>query len=206
MRVLAIDPGYDRCGIAVIERVNSKEHVVHSQCFVTDRTRTFPERLTSIGTEVERILTVHKPDMVAIEALYWGTNQKTAMGVAEVRGMLIYLTGKARLPLYEYTPPQVKTGVTGDGRSDKIQVTAMVKRLVKLPPGKRHDDEYDAIALGLTCLASVRFPTHVATIPPASILTEHYHFGTKRWFKIRLVRSRAKVPHTAASVVVQTEN
>lgn len=159
MRVLAIDPGYDRCGIAVLERVKGKEQVVHSQCFMTDRSQTFPQRLTTIGTEVERILMVHKPEMVALEALYWGSNQKTAMGVAEVRGMLIYLIGKAKLPLYEYTPPQVKTGVTGDGRSDKVQVTAMVKRLVKLSPGKRHDDEYDAIALGLTCLASVRFPT-----------------------------------------------
>ena len=160
MKVLAIDPGYDRCGIAVLERVNAKEHVLHSQCFITDRTQTFPLRLTSIGVEVERIFTIYKPELVALEALYWGTNQKTAMGVAEVRGMLIYLTGRAKLPLYEYTPLQVKSGVTGDGRSDKRQVTEMVRRLVKLPSGRRHDDEYDAIALGLTCLASVRFPAH----------------------------------------------
>ena len=161
MKVLAIDPGYDRCGIAVLERVNAKEQVLHSQCFITDRTQTFPFRLTAIGIEVERLLMIYKPDMVALEALYWGSNQKTAMGVAEVRGMLIYLAGKAGLPLYEYTPLQVKAGVTGDGRSDKRQVTEMVRRLVKLPPtpGRRHDDEYDAIALGLTCLASVRFPS-----------------------------------------------
>lgn len=158
MRVLAIDPGYDRCGIAVIDRVNGRELVVHSQCFTTERTAEFPVRLAAIGREVERLIAVHKPELVALEKLYFNTNQKTAMGVAEVRGMLLYLAARAGLPVHEYTPPQVKQGVTGNGHSDKAQVTAMVKRLVKLPPGKRHDDEYDAIALGLTCLASVRFP------------------------------------------------
>lgn len=157
MRILAIDPGYDRCGIAIIERVRGKEHVVHSQCFITQRKCDFPTRLNAIGSEIERLIAIHQPEMVALEQLYFNTNQKTAMGVAEVRGMLIYLAGRANLKIFEFTPPQVKVGVTGNGRSDKKQVTAMVKRLVKLPPGKRHDDEYDAIALGLTCLASIHF-------------------------------------------------
>jgi len=157
MRVIAIDPGYDRCGLAILERVNGKEIVVHSDCLVTERGSSFPVRLAQIGEEVERLLMIHKPEIAALEQIYFNTNQKTAMGVAEVRGMLIYIFAKARLPLYEFTPPQVKAGVTGNGRSDKAQVTAMVKRLVKLPPGRRHDDEYDALALGLTCLASVRY-------------------------------------------------
>lgn len=154
MRVLAIDPGYDRCGLAVLERVRGKEHVLHSQCFITDRSAPFSERLGALGAEVLRLFTVYRPDGVALEKLYFGTNQKTAMGVSEVRGMLMYLTSAKKLPLFEFTPAQVKTGVTGSGRSDKTQVAAMVKRLVTLPKGNRHDDEYDAIALGLTCLAT----------------------------------------------------
>lgn len=157
MKILAIDPGYDRCGIAIVERINGKESVLHSQCLITKRGDNFPSRLLVIGDEVRRLIEIYKPEAGALEQIYFNTNQKTAMGVAEVRGMLIYLIASAHLPLYEFTPAQVKQGVTGSGRSDKMQVTAMVRQLVKLPPGKRHDDEYDAIALGLTCLASIRY-------------------------------------------------
>ena len=156
MKILAIDPGYDRCGIALVERVNGRESVLYSECLVTRRGDSFSARLLSIGDEVRRLIEVYKPEAGALEQIYFNTNQKTAMGVAEVRGMLIYLIASARLPLYEFTPAQVKQGVTGSGRSDKMQVTAMVRQLVKLPPGKRHDDEYDAIAVGLTHLACQR--------------------------------------------------
>ena len=156
MRVLSVDPGYDRVGIAVLERVKDKETLLHSDCFVTKRFDEFSNRLISIGEEVERVIMIYKPEALALEKLFFTNNQKTAMGVAEVRGMLMYIGKKAKLSLFEYTPLQVKQGVTGSGASDKIQVSDMVTRLLKLPAKKRRDDEYDAIALGLTCLASAR--------------------------------------------------
>lgn len=157
MRVLAIDPGYERVGIAVLEQsAGNKESVVYSDCFKTPSTLSFHERLHHIGKEIERCIATFSPEACAIEKLYFNSNQKTAMQVSEARGMMLYVFTKNQLPVYEYTPLQVKVAVTGHGRSDKKQVTAMVERLVSLTKGTRHDDEYDAIAVGITCLASER--------------------------------------------------
>lgn len=156
MIVLAIDPGYDRVGIALLTRNKNGEELLHSSCLVTSRTNTFEERLFSIGVEIEKLIETFKADTAALERLYFNSNQKTAMRVAEVRGMLLYLAQKHGLRVYEYTPAEVKAGVTGSGRGGKKAVEFMVTRLLNLAPQRRHDDEYDAIALGLTCLASVR--------------------------------------------------
>jgi crossover junction endodeoxyribonuclease RuvC len=90
---------------------------------------------------------------MALENLFISNNQKTAMRVAEVRGMLIYLAKRNNLNVVEMTPLQIKLAVTGNGKSDKDQVTKMVHMLIKLPEKKRLDDEYDAIALGLAYFA-----------------------------------------------------
>jgi crossover junction endodeoxyribonuclease RuvC len=78
------------------------------------------------------------------------------MNVSAVRGMLLYLAARSNLPAHEYTPLQVKVAITGNGRSDKAGIALMVPRLVGMQPGKRLDDELDAIAVGITCLASIR--------------------------------------------------
>src|SRR6185369_17293748 len=104
----------------------------------------------------ERLIKKHKPDCVALENLYFDTNAKTAMNVSAVRGMLLYVAASHQLPTHEYTPLQVKVATTGYGKSDKAAVGVMVARLVALPKGRRLDDELDAIAVGITCLASIR--------------------------------------------------
>lgn len=154
--VLAIDPGYDRVGIALLKRAHQGGELVYSTCLITSREKTFEERLHEIGETTQDLIECFNPNCLALERLYFNSNQKTAMHVAEVRGMLIYLAQHHTLNIYEYTPAEIKVGVTGNGRSDKQAVSLMVTRLLNLPPKKRHDDEYDAIALGLTCLASVR--------------------------------------------------
>jgi crossover junction endodeoxyribonuclease RuvC len=156
MIVLAIDPGYDRVGIALLKRTESGEKLLYSECLLTSRERTFEERLFSIGTTIEKLIEKFNVDTMALERLYFNSNQKTAMRVAEVRGALLFLAQKHTLRICEYTPAEVKVGVTGSGRGDKRAVALMVNRLLKLPPQKRYDDEYDALALGLTCLASIR--------------------------------------------------
>ncbi len=153
MRVLSIDPGYERIGIAVIESSAPKESVLYSDCMRTSPKDPFPDRLKQVGLEVERLLSLYTPDAVALEQLFFNTNQKTAMHVAEVRGALLYIARKAGIKTYEYTPLQVKIAILGYGRGEKKQVIAMVERLVTLPQSSRLDDEYDAIAVGLTCLA-----------------------------------------------------
>lgn len=156
-RVLAFDPGFERLGVAVIEKEKSKEILIYSACIRTDAKLPFSQRLLVLGKEVETLIKKWKPSAVALEDVYFAKNAKTAMKVAEVRGMLVYITATHKLALFEYTPLQVKVAITGWGRSDKRAVAAMVPRLLVLPPRKRLDDEMDAIAVGLTCLACEKF-------------------------------------------------
>ncbi len=159
MKILAIDPGYDRLGIAVLEKQNGKEIALFSACVVTDKKQTASERLAYIGGEIKKAIVVWKPEALATETLFLFSNQKTAFRVAEARGVILYEAARAGLPVFEYTPLQIKIAVTGYGRSDKAQVTDMVKKLVALSHKKRFDDEYDAIAIGLTFLATEKFST-----------------------------------------------
>lgn len=158
VRVLSVDPGYDRLGVAVIERnVGGKERLLYSACIETPKTDEFSARLKALGEEFERIIETYSPGIFASETLFFTKNQKTALLVAGARGVLTYLAEKHGLSVFEYTPLQIKIAVTGYGKSDKQQVTAMVERLIAVEKPIRHDDEYDAIAVGLTCLASERF-------------------------------------------------
>lgn len=148
--LLAIDPGFERLGIAVLRKDIGSEELLYSQCFKTSRGLTHPERLCLIGEEVEKMIKKYSPDSLAIEKLFFNTNQKTAVGVAEARGVIIYMASKWSLKVFEYTPLQVKVAITGYGRSEKRQMMTMVSKLLKIPIGKKSDDEFDAIAVGLT--------------------------------------------------------
>ncbi len=153
MRVLAIDPGYDRLGVAVMEYQNGKEHLIFSTCVLTDKKNELVDRLYTIGCTVSDLITLHQPDTVAIETLFFNKNIKTAIGVAQARGIIMYLAKKADCTVYEFGPQEIKVAVTGYGNSDKAAVFAMVTRLVPHVPLHALDDEYDAIAVGITCLA-----------------------------------------------------
>jgi crossover junction endodeoxyribonuclease RuvC len=152
MKILGVDPGYDRIGVAIID----EDTILFSDCFVTNKNSLFEDRLYEIIKKFNDLLEKYEPELVALEKLFFNTNQKTAMRVAEVRGALISSIKARGLPLEEYTPPQIKIAVTGYGRSTKQQVAHMVERLLKLEDKKRLDDEYDAIAVALTCKASFR--------------------------------------------------
>ena len=157
MIIISIDPGYERLGIAVLEKKpKSKDLLIYSECFKTSAKLTHHERLTLIGNKVKEVIKKYKPEALAIETLFFSTNQKTVMAVAEARGTLVYCASSLGLNVYEYTPLQVKIAVTGYGRSEKSQVIAMVKRLINRDQNKKSDDEFDAVAIGLTHLASVR--------------------------------------------------
>ena len=154
MKILAIDPGFERVGIAVLERnVGKKDEVAYSACFKTSAKIPFHERLTAIGSEVEKVIKKYKPIALAIEKLYFTTNQKTVMGVSEARGVIIYSASRNGLLIFEYTPPQIKVAVTGYGKADKNMVMTMVSKLINIKTKSKSDDELDAIAIGLTCFA-----------------------------------------------------
>lgn len=154
MRILGIDPGYDRLGIAVIDKLpRGKEALIYSACFQTSAKDAIYARLAAIGAEIVRILDEHSPDALAIENLFITKNQKTAMRVSEARGIIIYEAARRGIPVHEYSPVEIKSAVTGDGTSDKERMIKMTRLLLKLPDKKTVDDEYDAIAVALTLSA-----------------------------------------------------
>ncbi|MEN9413541.1 MAG: crossover junction endodeoxyribonuclease RuvC, crossover junction endodeoxyribonuclease RuvC [Candidatus Parcubacteria bacterium] len=156
MRTIAIDPGFGRCGVAIVEKENGTPRLLASLCIETTAKLPFPERLGIVLEECEKLIDTYKPTALALEKLYFSNNQKTAMQVAEVRGGLIGLGARYGLALSEYTPGEIKSAVTGNGRADKTQIAKMIPLLIKLNKPIRLDDEYDAIAVGLTHLARVR--------------------------------------------------
>lgn len=155
MRVLAIDPGYGRCGIALIEREGMRDTLRYSACIETSPALDFTDRLRVIIDHIERIMHTHAPTALAIEKLYFKANRTTAMRVAEVRGAILSAAGARGMTIHEYGPGEIKVAIAGDGRADKKQMARMIHMLMKIE-GARIDDEYDAIAIGLTHLARAR--------------------------------------------------
>lgn len=156
MNVIAIDPGYDRVGIAVLEKKNGKEKVIFSECFFSDKKQDINLRIMSIGKRVADIIHTYNPEFCAIEGLFFSKNTKTALKVAEARGVIIFQALSHNIPVYEYMPNQIKVAVVGHGGADKKDILSMVSRLVEIDDRIRIDDELDAIAIGLTFLASYR--------------------------------------------------
>jgi len=157
MRILGIDPGYDRLGLAVVEGDPSRPTVVWSDC-VTPAKGPMEERLAAVEAAVRDAITTYAPDALALESLFFSVNKKTAMQVAEARGAVLSAAGTAGLAVREFSPGTVKLAVTGDGRADKVAVARMIPKLVSLLPRKRLDDELDAIAVAICGLASSRSP------------------------------------------------
>jgi crossover junction endodeoxyribonuclease RuvC len=150
-RILGIDPGFDRLGVCVLDKEGSKETLMFSTCIATSKKDSFEKRLLVIGEELTCILEKYKPSELAIETLFFTTNQKTIITVAEVRGICIYLSHKYGLSIHEYSPPQIKVAVTGYGKATKEDVAVMVPKILgKVLKIKTLDDEVDAIAIALT--------------------------------------------------------
>lgn len=164
MRVLAFDPGYERLGAAVLEkRTDDKrglrggsEILLHSECIRTSPKLKFNERLRDLGAAAEALIEKWKPECIALEEVFFEKNAKTAMQVAEVRGALMYIAAARGLTVHHYSPGEVKIAVTGYGASTKSAIALMIPKLLSLSPRTRLDDELDAIAVGITCLASLR--------------------------------------------------
>ncbi|MEK7531961.1 MAG: crossover junction endodeoxyribonuclease RuvC [Patescibacteria group bacterium] len=154
MRILSVDPGYDKLGFAILEERERKPFLVHSECFRTKREMCFEERLFFLGKRCAFLIEKYSPEEFAMETLFFSNNAKTAMHVAEVRGALLYLAMEKRLLVFEYAPQTIKSAVSSYGRGEKGQISRMVERLIDVPHKITEDDEYDAIAVGLTHLAS----------------------------------------------------
>jgi crossover junction endodeoxyribonuclease RuvC len=159
MIILGIDPGYERVGIAILEKNKGdrREKILYSNCFKTSTKLELDERIFLIGKEIESVIKKYSPEKLAIEKLFFENNQKTAMGVSEARGAIIFVAQNCGLSVLQYTPLQIKSAVTGYGRATKDAVYTMVGKLVDLPKSVKQDDEIDAIAIAITGFAHTRF-------------------------------------------------
>lgn len=159
MRILGIDPGFGRLGIGVVDVDQGKETCVYSECFETNPKDSFHSRLKTVGDKIQLICKEWCPDSASVETLFFEKNQKTAMNVAEARGVIVYELLRNNVPVFEYSPLQVKMALTGFGQAEKSQVAFMTEKLLHLENEKRIDDELDALALAIThssCSRSMR--------------------------------------------------
>lgn len=150
MKILGIDPGTGRTGWAVVEVKNGKEQLVACGCLETQVNSALPGRLESIYTDLNSVISQYQPDQAAVEELFFATNAKTAMNVSQARGVILLSLQLNKLPIFNYTPLQVKSSITGFGQADKKQVERMVLAILHLAQAPKPDDTVDAIAIALT--------------------------------------------------------
>lgn len=149
MRIIGIDPGYAIVGIGVIEYERSHFTTVYYGAITTQAGTDFNSRLCEIYSDLCGVLDEFKPEALAIERLYFQTNQKTAIDVAEARGVTLLAAAQRNIKIYEYTPLQVKQSVTGYGKAVKKQVQEMTKQILKLDEIPQPDDTADALAIAV---------------------------------------------------------
>lgn len=149
MRILGIDPGYAIVGYGVIEAKEGRYRPVEYGAVTTRAGNDFGLRLKEIYDGMAELLEGLKPQAASVEKLYFTNNKTTGIGVAEARGVILLALAQAGVPLYEYTPMQVKQAVTGYGKAQKYQVQEMTRRLLKLPEIPKPDDTADALALAI---------------------------------------------------------
>lgn len=149
MVILGIDPGFAIVGWGVLECVGGRFRVMGYGSIQTKAGLPIEERLLQIYSGMNTIIDKYKPDVMSIEELFWNTNQKTGICVAEARGTILLAAHQRGLKIFEYTPLQVKQSVVGYGRAEKRQVITMVTTLLNLPKPPKPDDTADALALAI---------------------------------------------------------
>lgn len=149
MIILGIDPGSRLSGYGVLDADAHNIRLVEAGVITTDAQSSAAENLYELYSKVRELLTTHGPEILAVEKLFFFKNQKTVMGVAEARGVILLAGAERKLPIKEFTPLEVKTSVVGYGNADKKQVQKMVQLILKLPSELQPDDAADAVAIAL---------------------------------------------------------
>lgn len=155
MRILGIDPGTTSMGYAVLEEQRSELAVItYGTTAITEKQ--LPERLVRIGATVRSLIAAHAPEVAGVEKLFFAKNKKTALEVAQARGVIVSAVLEHSLPLHEFTPAQVKIAVTNYGSSDKQMVLKMVRSILKLSSFEGDDNAADALAVAIATAGAVR--------------------------------------------------
>jgi crossover junction endodeoxyribonuclease RuvC len=157
MIVLGIDPGLARLGYGIIEKSgNTAIHVTHGCITTTKDDSSAGARLIYLYEGLKSLFDEHHPDCAAVEKLFFSKNITSAMGVAEVRGIILLICEQEQVQVTEYTPNQVKQAITGSGRADKKQVQEMIKRLLHLKEIPKPDDAADGLSIALCHIHTMR--------------------------------------------------
>tara|TARA_B100000131_G_C18099833_1_gene605551 strand:- start:640 stop:1143 length:504 start_codon:yes stop_codon:yes gene_type:complete len=149
MKILGIDPGLATTGYGIITITGSKFTLSDYGIITTPADKTLPERLEIIASAFKKTLIKHNIDEVAIEELFFNSNTKTALAVAQARGIYLLIAQASRIPIKSYTPSQIKCGISGYGQATKSQVQYMVKKLLNLTEIPKPDDAADALAIAI---------------------------------------------------------
>ncbi|TRZ48062.1 crossover junction endodeoxyribonuclease RuvC [bacterium] len=152
MKVLGIDPGTGRVGWGIVERDRGVDTLVECGCFETKVKSELPERLHKIYLFLKDLIKKHQPDVLAVESLFFATNVKTAFDVGAAKGVIFLAGEESKLPIFQYTPLQVKSSLTGYGKAEKHQIQFMVTKILHLKEAPKQDDAADAVAIALTHL------------------------------------------------------
>ncbi len=162
MIVLGLDPGTARLGWGVLDTSGSSPKALGYGVLETDMSLTDGQRLVALGSGLEQLFAEYSPELAGVERLFFSKNVRTAMTVSQARGLILYQLEKYRISALEFTPQQVKQGLTGNGKADKAQVQKMAQLLLRLPELPKPDDAADALAVALTAAdqysAAKRFP------------------------------------------------
>ncbi len=149
MVILGIDPGLAIVGWGVIEYSGNRFRTLGYGSILTPSDMKTEDRLVEIYRRMRELIATYKPDCMAVEELFWNTNQTTGIRVSEARGVILLAGAESKLPIYEYTPLQVKQAVVGYGRAEKKQVITMVTMLLNLEKPPKPDDTADALAIAI---------------------------------------------------------
>lgn len=149
MVILGIDPGFAIVGFGVIRSENGRQALLQCGAVTTPAGLPLPTRLRQIADDMETLMLRFKPDAMAVEELFFNNNVTTGIGVAQARGVILTAAERAGVPIFEYTPGQIKQAVVGYGKAEKRQVMEMTKRLLGLETVIRPDDAADAVAVAL---------------------------------------------------------
>lgn len=155
MLILGIDPGFAIVGFALVESAAGRQRLVQCGAITTPAGEPLPARLKQIADDMDLLLEQYRPGAMAIEELFFNNNITTGIGVAQARGVLLLAAERQGVPIYEYSPSQVKQAVVGYGKAEKRQVMDMTRRLLNLKAVPKPDDAADAVAIALCHARSV---------------------------------------------------
>ena len=156
MTVIGIDPGIEKTGVGIVQLNNNELNLIHKELIYTSSKEKFEIRLENIYNKLSEILSNFKIDYASVEKLFFSKNVKTAINIAEVRGIIILALQQFKIPIHEYTPLQVKQGLIGYGRGTKKQIQELIRIILKSDKIEKRDDVADGIALAIVHLNSYK--------------------------------------------------